>query len=123
MAKVAVAVPATLLNAVLVPRVAAPSLKVSVPVACVAPKLGVTVTVNVTTWPKVDGLGGLAEVIVVVLVAGLMVMANEAVSSVPILLVARTTIPENVPPIVGVPVKAPAALTFKPGGNEPDCKV
>ena len=47
-----------------VPNVVTPSMNVTVPAGTPAPEL--TVAVNVTGWPKVDGLG-VREVVVVVL--------------------------------------------------------
>src|SRR5262249_39875432 len=65
---VAVAVPPTLANAVLVPSVVMLPLKVSlmvkVPVGKTEPTLGVTVIVKVTAWPKLDEPDGLAEAMV-----------------------------------------------------------
>src|SRR6266853_1990149 len=53
-----------------VPRVAAPSLKATVPVGVPAPgAVGATVAVKVTDWPKTLGL--VEEVSVVVMLAGL----------------------------------------------------
>ena len=59
--------------------------------------------------------------------AGLMTMSKAAVSVEPRVtlltlsaFVARTTIPENVPPAVGVPLRTPALERFNPGGRVPD---
>src|SRR5437868_11647148 len=50
-----------------VPKVAAPSLKVTVPVGVPEPgALAVTVAVNVTDWPKTDGAGAVEDTTVVV---------------------------------------------------------
>src|SRR5882672_8067348 len=49
-----VAVPTTL--SALVPSTVAPSLNVTVPVGVPVPEAGFTVAVNVTAWPKADGL-------------------------------------------------------------------
>jgi hypothetical protein len=52
-------------------------LKVSVPVGNTVPWFGVTVTVKLTVWPNVDGLG-LDCVIVLVVAAGLTVWLKSA---------------------------------------------
>ena len=53
--------------------------------------------------------------------AGATVMVNGALSKNPAVLVARTTMPENVPAVVGLEaLNTPAALSVKPPGSGPD---
>ena len=60
------------------PRVVKPSLKPTRPVSVPAPGLsGVTVAVNVTAWPKVEGLA--EELSVIVVLTGLTVCVSAVV--------------------------------------------
>jgi hypothetical protein len=47
-------------------------------------------------------------------------MENGAVSNVPAILLARTTIGPNVPETLGVPLSTPAALKLNPVGSVPE---
>jgi hypothetical protein len=106
-----------------VPSRVAPSKKETLPVAWSAPKLGVTVAVKVTGWPKTAGFG--EPVRAVLVAAGLIVMLKLAVSTeprvvAPSVLVARITMPAKVPPFVGVPESAPFDARLSPSGNAPE---
>src|SRR4051794_5048015 len=76
----------------------------------------VTVAVNVTDWPKTDGLT--LELTAVAVAAGAMITVSGPEVVAPIPLVADT-VKLNAPPAVGVPESTPAADRVSPVGSVP----
>jgi hypothetical protein len=104
-----------------VPKVVAPSLKVTLPVGVRWPELGVTVALKVTVCPNVDGLALEASAVIDEFWLTINAKLCVALGDTPFCAVNVTL---NVPVAVGiplsVPVPSPLSVNVTPDGKAPD---